>query len=195
MEESSVPKTGEIMKKSELIAFGLTEWDVRSLCKKNRIERVRNGYYRLHSGGEPEAEQLISMMLKRAVVCMESALFYYDYADFTPHGWTVAVPRSYSRKIKEIQSSIPVKAYYVQDEFLDLGKTTGSFNGITLPVYDRERTICDCFKYRTKIDEDIFNIAMKSYISDPRKNMDRLAEYARKMKLYDKVMSLLGIWL
>lgn len=35
-----------------------------------------------------------------------------------------------------------------------------NFNGVELAVYDRERTICDCFKYRTKLDNEIFNKAM-----------------------------------
>ena len=43
----------------------------------------------------------------------------------------------------------PMKDYYIQKDFLTIEKSTDKFNGVTLPVYDRERTICDCFKYRT----------------------------------------------
>ena len=35
---------------------------------------------------------------------------------------------------------------FARHDKLSLGKTTGIFNGIELPVYNRERTICDCFK-------------------------------------------------
>lgn len=41
-----------------------------------------------------------------------------------------------------------------------MGKVTDDFNGAVLAVYDRERTICDCFKYRTKLDNEIFNKAV-----------------------------------
>lgn len=34
-------------------------------------------------------------------------------------------------------------------ELYELGKTTNDFDGVTLSVYDRERTICDCLKYRS----------------------------------------------
>ena len=34
-----------------------------------------------------------------------------------------------------------MKAYYIQKEFLTIGKTTDDFNGVLLPVYDRERTL------------------------------------------------------
>lgn len=63
---------------------------------------------------------------------MESALFYYGYSDFSPRQWSIAVPRTFSRTKLKIDS-LTTKVYSVQ-----------------LAVYDRERTICDRFKYRTK---------------------------------------------
>lgn len=63
----------------------------------------------------------------------------------------------------------PIKAYYIQKGFLDIGKSTSNFNGVILPLYDRERTICDCFKYRTKLDNEIFNKAVNAYAADEKK--------------------------
>ena len=64
-----------------------------------------------------------------------------------------------------------------------------------LPVYDRERTICDCFKYRTKLDNETFNKALNTYVADERKNLANLSVYAKKMKLYKKVMSVMEVLL
>ncbi len=57
-----------------------------------------------------------------------------------------------------------------------IGKTEGIFNGVKLPVYDRERTICDCFKYRTKMDSELFNNAVNAYVIDKKKNLVNLIE-------------------
>lgn len=108
--------------------------------------------------------------------------------------WSIAVPRTASRAVKNIEE-FPMKAYYIQKDFLDIGKSTSNFNGIILPVYDRERTICDCFKYRTKLDNEIFNKAVNAYAADEKKNLVNLSKYAKEMKLYTKVMNVMEVLL
>lgn len=60
---------------------------------------------------------------------MESALFRYGYSDFMPRVWSITVPRSASRKLN---TSVPMKVYYVKDDIYELGKTTINENGVTL---------------------------------------------------------------
>lgn len=188
-------KSGEIVKTSDLLAAGLKSHDVYSLCKQGHIERIKHGYYKLSNQDEPKEEYLLSKLLSRGIVCMETALFYYSYSDFAPREWTIAVPRSFSRTVKEMQKKISVKAYYVQNDLYRLGKTTGIFNGVTLPVYDRERTICDCFKYRARLDNEIFNKAVNAYVADPKKNLANLSKYAKDMKVYQKLMDVMEVLL
>lgn len=88
-----------------------------------------------------------------------------------------------------------MKAYYIQKEYMELGKTVDSFNGVQLPIYDRERTICDCFKYRTKLDHEIFNKALNAYAADEERNLGNLSKYAKKMRLYAKVMNVMEVLL
>ena len=186
---------GEIAKKSDFIAAGLKEHDVYSLFKQGYIERVKKGYYRLSVGDEPKEELILSKLMKPGIVCVESALFYYGYSDFSPREWTIAVPRSFSRAVKAIQKEVPVKAYYVQNDKYHLGETTGIFNGVTLPVYDCERTVCDCFKYRSKLDNEIFNKAVNAYVADQNKNLANLSKYAKEMGVYKKMMSVMEVLL
>ncbi len=109
-------------------------------------------------------------------------------------GVSIAVPRTASRVVKNIVE-FPMKAYYIQKDSLTIGKSTGNFNGILLPVYDRERTICDCFKYRTKLDNEIFNKAVNAYTVDEKKNLANLSKYAKEMKLYTRVMNVMEVLL
>ena len=186
---------GTIAKTSDFVAAGLKEHTVFSLCKQGYIERVKYGYYKLPDLSDPKEEYLLSKLLTKGIICVESALFYYGYNDFAPREWTISVPRSYSRTVKAIREEVPVKAYYVQNEMYHLGETTGYFNGVELPVYDRERTICDCFKYRTKLDNETFTKALNAYAADDRKNLANLSKYAKKMKLYTKVMNVMEVLL
>ena len=104
------------------------------------------------------------------------------------------MPRTAYRAVKNIDE-FPVKAYYIRRELLDIGKALSDFNGVILPVYDRERTICDCFKYRTKLDNEIFNKAVNAYTADEKKNLANLSIYAKEMQLYTKVMSVMEVLL
>ena len=133
--------------------------------------------------------------MKQGIVCVDSALFYYGYSNFAPREWTIAVPRAFSRAVKAIQEAVPVKAYYVQSDLYHLGETAGAFNGVALPVYDRERTICDCFKYRTKLDNEIFNKAINAYVSDDKKNLANLSKYAKEMGVYKRMMNVMEVLL
>lgn len=83
----------------------------------------------------------------------------------------------------------------MQPELYELGKITDNFNGVELPVYDRERTICDCFKYRSRLDNEIFNKAINAYVKDDKKNLNNLSVYAKKLRVYKKVTELMEVLL
>ena len=186
---------GEIAKKSDFISAGLKGQDVYALCKQGYLERVKKGYYKLAAEDDPKEELILSKLMTHGVICVESALFYYGYSDFAPREWSIAVPRSYSRTVKAIQTEVPVKAYYVQNPMYHLGETAGVFNGVTLPVYDRERTICDCFKYRSRLDSELFAKAVKAYAADENKDLGRLARYAKALGVYKKVKDTMEVLL
>ena len=119
---------------------------------------------------------------------------HYGYSDFAPRKWSIAVPRTISRRKLEIDT-VPIQVYFVQKSLYGIGKTEGDFSGVILPVYDRERTICDCFKFRSRIDSETFNKALNAYANDEKKNLGRLSEYAKKLRVYNKVMELMGVLL
>ena len=159
---------GGIARSSDFVLVGIKNYEVAALCKKGVIKRIRRGFYHLPQNAIVTDEQLLKEMLPIGIVCVESALFHYGYSDFSPRKWSVAVPRTASRTVKRVQE-IPLKPYFIPQNLFDLGKTTDNFNGISLAVYDRERTLCDCFKYRTKLDNEIFNKAVNAYAADDNK--------------------------
>lgn len=192
--EKVITELNGIAKTSDLINAGLGKSDISNLNNIGYIERIRHGYYALANSNEIPEEQLIKTLLPEAIVCVESALFYYGYSDFAPRTWALAVPRTMT-KTKISIDVISFKPYYIQNKLHELGKTYADFNGVYLPVYDKERTICDCFKYRTKLDNEIFNKAINAYVADDEKNLSNLSRYAKEMKVYTKVMDLMEVLL
>lgn len=185
---------GGIAKSADFVAAGIRAADVVNLCNAGILSRVRHGYYELTEKSEVSEEQLLATLVPKGIVCVESALFHYGYSDFAPRKWSIAVPRSMSRTKLNVEV-LAMQPYYVQAELYDLGKTTDNFNGVVLPVYDRERTICDCFKYRAKLDNEIFNKALNAYANDTQKNLSNLSAYAKKLRVYKKVTELMEVLL
>lgn len=184
---------GGIAKTSDFVAAGIPAVDIVNLCNTGYLERIRHGYYQLADGNTSSEEQLIATLIPKAIICVESALFHYGYSDFAPRKWSIAVPRSMSRTKLDIDA-LMLQTYYVQSEIYELGKTTADFNGVVLPIYDRERTICDCFKYRSRLDHEIFSKALNAYAKD-EKNLQNLSIYAKKLRVYKKVNELMSVLL
>ncbi len=189
-----IKKNGGIVKTAQLNEVGIKNSEIVKMCESGELERVKHGYYRIADRMEISEEKMIETFFEEGIVCMESALFYYGYSDKTPLEWTIAVPRTITRTKIKIDN-FAYKIYFVQNDKLTLGKTEGVFNGIKLPVYDRERTVCDCFKYRSKMDNEIFNKAINAYVADERKNLGNLSRYAKEMRVYKKVTELMEVML
>ena len=188
--QEEIEKSGGLIKASELRSLGLTPFDIHKLCDTGFLSRIEHGYYYLSNQGFPSSEQLLQAMLPEGIVCMDSALFYYGYSDFTPREWSMAVPRTIARSKTKL-TSVFVKTYFFEPNIYELGKTNGTFSNASLAIYDRERVICDCFKFYNKMDRETFIKAVKAYANDPEKNIANLVSYAKALRVYQRVMYLM----
>ena len=185
---------GGIAKTSDFVAAGIPAVDVVNLCNTGYLERIRHGYYQLADGNTSSEEQLIATLIPKAIICVESALFHYGYSGFAPRKWSIAVPRSMSRTKLDVDA-LALQTYYVQPEIYELGRVADDFYGVKLSVYDRERMICDCFKYRSRLDHEIFSKALNAYAKDEKKNLQNFSIYAKKLRVYKKVNELMSVLL
>lgn len=185
---------GGVAKSADFVAAGIRAVDVVNLCNAGYLGRIRHGYYQLAEAETTSEEQLLATLIPKGIVCVESALFHYGYSDFAPRKWSIAVPRSMSRTKLDVDE-LALRPYFVGPEIYELGKVTDDFEGVSLPVYDRERTICDCFKYRSRLDNEIFNKALHAYANDTQKNLQNLSLYAKKLRVYKKVTELMEVLL
>ena len=137
---------------------------------------------------------MINRLFPDAVLCMETALFYYQYSDRNPSEWNITIDKNVSRGRTNIDYPF-VKAYRVEPNLVLLGETKGSMNFVDVRIYDRDRTICDVLRNMNKMDKEIFNKAIQGYVKDPKKNIPNLMEYARVLRVQKRVKELIGVWL
>lgn len=190
--EKIIDSNNGIAKMSMFIAEGIPREKIYELYATGFLERVSQGYYKIASSSEFTDEQIIASTIPAAVISMESALFHYGYSDFVPRVWSITVPRTASRKLN---TSVPIKIYYVKDEIYNIGRTEIREDKTPYFIYDRERTICDMFKHRRKIDTELFSKAVNAYANDDQKDLRRLSEYAKQLRVYKKVTELMEVLL
>lgn len=183
-----------IMTTAELLEAKLYYADIKQLLDARLIERVKRGYYHwIEDCGESEVV-MINHLFPDAVLCMETALFYYGYSDRNPAEWNFAIDRNVSKQRTKIDYPF-IKAYRVESELVTLGETEGQIDFQKVRIYDRDRTICDVLRNMNKMDREIFNKAIQGYVKDPKKNIPNLMEYAKVLRVQKRVKELIGVWL
>ncbi|MCC2168943.1 hypothetical protein AAAU34_08510, partial [Gallintestinimicrobium propionicum] len=63
-----------------------------------------------------------------------------------------------------------------------------SSSGNLVKVYDQERCICDLIRNRNKYEVQVFQTAIKEYMSSKDKKLSQLIVYADMMGIRDEVM-------
>lgn len=166
----------------------------QQLIENGYIEKVRRGYYQWIDHDDFSEVGTVTRLFPDAILCMDTALRYYGYSDRTPGSWHLAVSKDSGKSRFQIDYPF-VKPYYVEPALLELGLTTGEMDGHTVRIYDKDRVICDCLRYRNKMDKEIFNKAIQNYINDPEKSIPRLLEYAELLRVKKIAKDLIGVWL
>lgn len=191
--ENMIKQKGGIAKTADFVMLGMSNKDVTKLVQRGVVSRVRHGYYQINSDLGCSDEEIIIKLFPDGVLCMDTALFHYGYSDRTPLEWTIAFDRTVTRSRLKIDYP-NIKPYFIDSKYIDIGKTKQIMNGIDVIMYDKERVICDCLKYKNKIDVEMFNKAIQNYVHDDEKNIKNLIEYSKKMRMYNKAKDLIGVW-
>ena len=164
------------------------------LIAEGLIEKIRRGYYQWIDPDDFSEIGTIIRLFPDAILCMDTALRYYGYSDRTPGVWHLAVSKDSGKARFKIDYPF-VKPYYAEPAVLELGLTTGTMDGHTIRIYDKDRLICDCLRYRNKMDKEIFNKAIQKYIADPEKSIPKLMEYSEPLRVKKLAKDLIGVWL
>ena len=148
-------------------------------CAK-KIECIVKGQYILPDDMEDELLS-ISKRSTQIIFSHEAALFLHGISDRTPFEHTITAP---SGCIPSAAIKAECKVYYIKPELFDLGTTElKTPAGNLVPCYDLERTICDVIRSRNKLGTETFLAALKLYAANPKKDLNKLNSYAKKMRV------------
>ena len=178
-----------IITSSMVTEENVESWYLTDMVKKNQLTRVARGIYMTEEGDQDDY-YFFQLKNSRCIYSFSSALYLHGMTDRVPFSKEVTVYKGYNSSHVKDDTII----HYVDKNIYEMGLTEcDTIFGNTVKVYDKERTICDLIANRKNIDVEIFSNALKKYASDPKRNYRKLREYAKTMKISDKVDSILEI--
>ncbi len=183
-----------IMRAKDILEHHIYDRFLKKLMADGYVEKIKYGYYQWQDDRAFSEVTIIARLFPDAVLCMESALQYYDYTDRTPSAWCLAVNKHSTKSRFKIDYPA-VKPYYIPEVQLELGVDIVTIEETQMKIFNREHVLCDCLRHENKMDVEIFNKAIQAYIRDPKKNIPRLLEYAKLLRVEGKVRKIIGVWL
>ncbi len=170
---------GGIVRTRQLQAAGFSHYQLNPFIQQGTVLKVKRGLYKWQTADQTELPEVASIV-PDGVFCLLTAGAHYDLTTFSASAYHIAIPR----KAKVILPDYPpIKLYYWNETAYQLGRTTVLLNGTVLPIYDKEKTVCDFLRQRHKLGLDLAKEVLTNYLRRPERQIARLVDYANQLGL------------
>jgi predicted transcriptional regulator of viral defense system len=175
-----------LLRTAEALRLGIHRSILYQMRDEGLLEQLARGVYRLTEipdFSEPDLV-LVSKKIPKGIICLISALAYYEITTQIPHFVYVAIPN----KARESRLDYPPLRYFrFSENVYNAGIETKLIGGYPVKIYNIEKTLADCVKFRNKIGMDVVIEALKLYWQRKGTKIDKLFEYA-KLNRVEKIL-------
>jgi predicted transcriptional regulator of viral defense system len=167
----------------ELTRLGVHTATIKLMEDEGNMIKVKRGLYRWADYDmDPDKEWVdVSKIVPGGVICLLSALSYYELTTYQPWEHYVAIHRGDTRS--KLPDYPPIKLMYFSESQYQLGITELDMDDHKVRIYDIEKTLCDSARYQNKIGTDIVKESFKAYFKRPNMNIEKLIDYATKTRV------------
>jgi predicted transcriptional regulator of viral defense system len=179
-------KYGGILHTAQVMRAGIHPGILYAMRDCGMLEKVSRGVYRL-AGSSPLGNPDLVIVATRApggVICLISALSFHELTTQIPHAVHIALPRGAEEPRLDHP---PLKTYRFTGKAFTEGVETHEIDGVLVRIYSPEKTIADCFKFRSKIGLDTLVEAIRYYRERKPLKVDQLMCYAAICRV-DKII-------
>lgn len=181
-----------IITASQITKANIPRYYLRKLMDSKLLTMVDRGIYIKPEMLEDEM-YILQYKYGRGIFSHETALFIHGLTDRTPMKFTMTFPYGYhvhSLKNENVKIKKTIKELYE----VGLVDDTSPY-GNPIRLYNVERTLCDIVKGNNTCDIQIVNQAMKRYASMPGRNVNKLLDYAERIRVKPKVLNYMEVLL
>lgn len=173
---------GGLLSMAEALRAGVHRRQLYQLRDDGALEVIERGLYRLVEIDESAFPDLVTVAKKvpSGVICLISALAYHEITTQIPHYVYVALPQ---KAHTPTLGYPPLRCFWYSDKLLTTGVEEVRLGGCQINIFDREKTLVDCVKFRNKIGMDIVLESLKMYWNSSQVNLDKLFGYAAQFRV------------
>lgn len=181
-----ISQNNGMIRMANAVRAGIHRNTIQRMVEKDILVRESRGLYRLADATPPGNPDLVNVSAKipKGVICLISALSVHELTTQIPHEVYVAISRNATPPSIDYP---PVRSFRFSGKAFTEGVEQIRLDGFQVPVYSREKTIADCFKFRNQIGLDTVIEAIKFYKEQPKRNVEALMKYAAVCRVATKI--------
>ena len=148
-------------------------------ARQGELVQVRRGIY-------ASIDQLsgnmidINTIVPDGILCLWSAWNIHQLTTSMPQAFHVAIKRG--RKVS-VPSFPKIEVHHYTEHLLNIGAISTIIDNFNVRLYDVERCVCDAVKFRNKVGMDVCSEIINDYLERPDRNLSKLMDYARKLRV------------
>ena len=160
--------------------IGVPRHALAYLTNTGILVRITRGVYRSVEY-EPQVDLLreqlaaIATTIPNGIICLISALSYYELTEEIPREHWIAVHNSRKAPLRKNTRIIRMRNVILGIDKIKIGE-------YEVKIFNRERCIIDAFRY---LSLEIAIKALKAYFNSPQRppSIEKLSDYARKLRV------------
>ena len=166
-------------------------YGINKELNSGNVIRIKNGVYIL-----PEEQTTMMMDIERivpgGVVCLYSAWNYYNLTTQIPNGLYIAIEKH--RKVVAPPITSIILCYW-EEKYCSMGVEEADIANHRVKIFCIEKCVCDAIKFRNKIGTDVAVEILKNYLERRGRNITRLVDFAKKMRIMSTMSQYLDMGL
>jgi predicted transcriptional regulator of viral defense system len=166
-----------LLRARDLAEHALPTTLLTRLVAAGKLERIGRGIYSLPGRPITEHRSLAEVALRApsGVICLLSALRVHGIGTQAPFEVWLAIPKNLPAPRFDQPA---LRLVRMSGAALEEGIVEREVEGVQVRVFNAEKTVADCFKYRNKIGLDVALEALREGWAEGKLRMDDLWHYA-----------------
>lgn len=155
-------------------------YKLKNLLEEGKIEYVKRGLYRRIDIDRNDELSDVCQIISGGILCLYTAWDYYELTTFKSSRYFIAIPSKAKRVVPDYP---PIELIYRNEISYHLGKSVIEDQTGRILIYDIEKSVCDAIKYRNKAGAELAAEILKNYLNKKERNIDKLLDYSRQLRI------------
>jgi predicted transcriptional regulator of viral defense system len=176
--------SGGVLRTSEALDAGIHPRTLYKLRDSGEVVELSRGVFQLSPFEASEYSDLVgvSKRVPNGVVCLISALSFFEITTEIPHAVYLAIETGTEKPKIDFP---PTRVFSFSKETINAGVENKIISNVRVKIFSMEKTVADCFKFRNKIGLDVAIEALKMCLkrNGSRAKIQEYAEICRVNKI------------